>query len=53
MKFELRLFREDQQQWAYADIEVNDDDIAAAPDRRTFIAQQIVPYIEAMEELQP
>lgn len=53
MRFELCLFREDRQQWAFADIEIDDASLALFDEdgKRKFMAQEIVPYIEAMQEL--
>lgn len=52
MKFELRMFREDKQQWAYAEVEIDDLLLDHARlGRSAAIAQELVPYIETMQEL--
>lgn len=48
MKFELRMFREDKQKWAYAEVEIDDALINRAPDKAAFMAQEIVPHIYTM-----
>lgn len=54
MKFEIRMYREDVQQWAYAEVEINDADMAAAPMPDVkFIGRELAPYIHAMLELPP
>lgn len=52
MKFQLRLFREDKQQWAYADVEIDDALLSSVViDKSRFLADELVPYLEAVLEL--